>query len=83
MVLSPYGTRVQDEVISLNTPDIINIQGIYESSDTGNPSAPKMILTSITSNSTTTAELVMGERLVGQVSNTVAILAEKNFKFCF
>ena len=73
----PYGTRVQDEVISLNTPDIINVQGIYESSDTGNPSAPKMILTSLTSNSTTTAELVMGERLVGQVSNTVAILAEK------
>ena len=44
----PYGTKVQDEVISLNTPDIVNIHGIYESVDTGNPSAPK-ILTNITS----------------------------------
>ena len=26
----PYGTRVQDDVISLNTPDIIEIHGIYE-----------------------------------------------------
>ena len=40
----PYGTRVQDEVISLNVPDIIEIHGIYESVDTGAPSAPKMIL---------------------------------------
>ena len=29
----PFGTRVQDKVISLNSPDIIEIHGIYESSD--------------------------------------------------
>ena len=29
----PFGTRVQDEVISLNVPDIIDIHGIYETSD--------------------------------------------------
>ena len=73
----PYGTRVQDEVISLNTPDVLNIHGVFESSDTGNPSAPKMILSSLTSESTTTSELLMGEKLVGQVSNAVAIVAEK------
>ena len=30
----PFGTRVEDEVISLNFPDIIEIHGIYESADT-------------------------------------------------
>ena len=29
----PFGTRLQDEIISLNVPDIIEIHGIYETSD--------------------------------------------------
>ena len=73
----PYGTRVQDEIISLNTPDIIDIHGIFESADTGAPSAPKMTLSALTSASTTTEELIIGEEIVGQVSNAVAIVAEK------
>ena len=43
----PYGTRVQDEVISLNHPDIISLYGVFESSDTTDPSAPKLTLTNI------------------------------------
>ena len=73
----PYGTRVQDEIISLNVPDIVKIHGIYESVDTGAASAPKMTLSSLTSASTTTAELIIGELIVGQVTNAVAIVAEK------
>ena len=76
----PYGTRVQDEIISLNVPDIIEIHGVYEASDadTGSTlSAPKVTLTSITSNSTTTAEYIIGEEIVGQTSEAVAIVAEK------
>ena len=73
----PFGTRVQDDVISLNTPDIIDIHGIYESADTGAASAPKMTLSSLTSASTTTAELIIGELVIGQVTNAVAIVAEK------
>ena len=73
----PYGTRVQDDVISLNTPDIVEIHGIYESVDTGAPSAPKMTLTALTSASTTTEELIIGELIVGEVTNAVAIVAEK------
>ena len=73
----PYGTRVQDEIISLNTPDIVEIHGIFESVDTGAPSAPKMILSALTTASTTTAELIIGEQIVGAVSNAVAIVAEK------
>jgi len=73
----PFGTRVQDEVLSLNTPDIIEIHGIYESIDTSNPSAPKVTLSSINSSSSTTTELIIGEVFIGQVSGAVALCAEK------
>jgi hypothetical protein len=73
----PYGTRVQDEIISLNSPDIIEIQGIYESADTSDPSPPKVVLASITSPSSSTSELIIGEEIVGQTSGAIAIVAEK------
>jgi len=73
----PYGTRVQDENISLNTADIIEIHGIYESADTSDPSPPKMVLASLTSSSSTTQELIIGEELVGQTSGAIAIVSEK------
>ena len=38
----PFGTRVEDEVISLNVPDIIEIHGIFESSDVNSPSCPQV-----------------------------------------
>ena len=74
----PYGTRVQDEMISLNVPDIVEIHGIFESADTSNPSAPRMTLAALNSPTTTTSDLVLGELLIGQASGAVAILAEKN-----
>ena len=72
-----YGTRVQDEVISLNNPDIIQVHAIYESSDTSSSSAPQATLTSITGQTSTTSDLVIGEQIVGQSSGAVAICAEK------
>ena len=42
----PYGTRVQDESISLNVPDIVNVYGVYESRTTADPSAPTFVLSS-------------------------------------
>tara|TARA_B100001109_G_scaffold41369_1_gene32690 strand:- start:9145 stop:16611 length:7467 start_codon:yes stop_codon:yes gene_type:complete len=73
----PWGTRVQDEVISLNTPDIIKVHGIFESSTTGDASAPTAVLSSLTSASTTTEEFIVGEQIVGQTSGAIAIVAEK------
>jgi hypothetical protein len=72
-----YGTRVQDANISLNVPDIIEIHGIFESADTSTPSAPKMILSSINGSTGTTSDLLIGEEIVGQTGNTIAIVAEK------
>jgi len=72
-----FGTRVQDKIISLNVPDIIEIHGIFESVDTTVPSAPKMVLSSINGTTNTTSDLIIGEEIVGQNGNTLGIVAEK------
>ena len=78
----PYGTRVEDETISINSPDVIKIHGIYEmatvpSDDNTDPSAPKMILGALTSSTTTTSEFIIGEKVIGQTSGAIGIVAEK------
>jgi len=73
----PYGTRVQDKNISINDADIIEVLAIYESADTSDPSSPKINLASIATQSTTTNELIIGEQLIGQSSDAVAMVAEK------
>ena len=73
----PFGVRVEDEIISLNTPDVIEIHGVFESADTSAPSCPQSVLQSINTSSTTTAELLIGEKFVGQTSGAAAIVAEK------
>ena len=72
----PFGTRVEDETISLNSPDVIEIHGIYESADNEPASAPKTTLLNINSTSTTTDDILIGERITGQTSGSVAIVAE-------
>jgi hypothetical protein len=72
-----FGTRVQDKNISLNVPDIIEIHGIFESADITNPSAPKMVLSSINGPTNTTSDLIIGEEILGQNGITIAIVAEK------
>ena len=75
----PYGTRVEDDTISLRTPDIIGLHGIFETTETeGTPSAPTMDLSSINSATTTTSEYIVGEQIIGQTSNSIAIVAEKS-----
>ena len=73
----PFGTKVQDEEISLNYPDVVTIHGIYESANTSDASCPTVILTAIKSLSTTTAEMIVGERITGQTSGAIGIIAEK------
>ena len=72
-----FGTRAQDKNISLNVPDIIEVHGIFESADTTNPSAPKMVLSSIIGPTNTTSDLIIGEEILGQNGITIAIVAEK------
>ena len=72
----PFGTRVQDEKISLNTPDVLNVLGIFESLSTDDPSAPKMTLSSIDSPAGKTTDLIIGEKIKGVSSGAAAVYAE-------
>ncbi len=72
----PYGTRVQDREISLNVPDIIKVHGIFESLDLLEPSAPKSILSTIISPTSTTSDLIIGELITGRSSGAIAIFCE-------
>ena len=72
----PFGTRVQDKKISLNTPDVINILGIFESLDNNDPSAPKMTILALDNESGKAIDLIIGEKITGLTSDAVAIVAE-------
>ena len=76
----PFGTRVQDNIISLNVPDIIEIHAIYETSDVdlsdANFGAPEMVLTQLNGPTATTGDMTVGELMVGQTSGAVAVFAE-------
>jgi len=73
----PYGTRVEDELISLNVPDILEIHGIYESNGVNDPVAPTMTFSSITSQTSTTQDVLDGEILIGQTSGAIAVCVGK------
>jgi hypothetical protein len=75
--LFPYGTRVQDKEISLNVPDIIRVYGVFESLGISDPSSPQILLSNITSPNSTTADLIIGEQIIGKTSNAIAVVAEK------
>ena len=72
----PYGTRVQDNDISLNVADLITVHGVYESVNTTEPAAPTIVLSGLTGSTGTTSDLVVGEKITGKTTNACAIVAE-------
>ena len=64
-----YGTRVQDEEISLNVADGVRVLAIFESSTTGDPNLPRL---SLINRSTDLTNTVQGELLVGRLSGAAA-----------
>jgi len=73
-----YGTRVQDEEISLNVPDVVKVHAVFESKDTNNPALPKVTLSSINSSTGKTGDLLIGETFVGSDSNFRGIYVSKD-----
>ncbi len=73
----PYGTRVQDENIAINVPDIISLYKVYESVDTSDPSAPTIVFSSLDGPTGRTSDLVIGEQLKGKTSKACAIVGER------
>ena len=72
----PFGTRVEDEVISLNKPDVIEIHGVFESSNSTDASSPNIQFQSMGTPTGTTSDLLSGEILIGQTSGAIALFAE-------
>ena len=72
-----YGTRVQDHHISLNLPDCVEMVGVYESNDNGNPDLPSITLTAYGGPSGNNSDFIIGEKITGLDSDAVALFAER------
>ena len=70
-----YGLRVQDDVISLNVPDVVQVLGIYESSSSDDPSLPRVYLDELNSS---ISNFINGERVIGETSGAVALVASND-----
>ena len=73
----PYGTRVQDDKICLNVPDVVRIYGIYESTNTSDPVLPNVTLQSLDGPTAKTDDLIIGEEFIGAISGARGIYAKK------
>jgi hypothetical protein len=71
----PYGTRVQDQDICLLTPDVTKLYGVFESSSPNSATLPAITLSALNGPTNKTDDLLVGEKLIGSVSKTVAIYA--------
>jgi len=72
---SIYGTRVQDDKISLQTPDVTELVAIFESNDTNEPDVPKLQMINLSSN---ILNSINGEIIYGDSSNARAMLIANN-----
>jgi len=73
-----YGTRVQDEEISLNVPDVMKIYGVYESSNASEAVLPILTFSSINSATGKTGDFLIGETFIGDQSSAIGVYVSKN-----
>ena len=73
----PFGTRVQDEKICLNIPDVVDVYGIFESNDTSDPDLSKMTIGSLDGPTSKTDDLIIGETFTGSLSGAKGLCVEK------
>ena len=66
-----YGTRVEDEEICLNVPDVANILAIYESSNSESPILDKLVFSS-----QSISGAIVGEKIYGSLSEAVGQITD-------
>ena len=69
-----YGTRVEDQEISLNVPDVNKVIAVYESKNTAKPIFDKLTFVSGLNLDT---NAVIGEKITGQESRAVGQIVER------
>jgi len=72
-----YGTRVQDEEISLNVPDVMKVYGILESKNSSEPAFSQIALIAINSSTAKTGDLLIGDRFSGKSSKCNGIYVSR------
>ena len=72
---SIYGTRVQDEEISLNVPDVLRVHAIFESNSAGDPLLPKITLINKSAQLT---NAIQGELVIGDITGATARVVSKS-----
>jgi len=72
---SYYGLRVEDNEISLNYPDVVNVVAIYESLDTNTPIPDKLTFVSGLGLDINT---ILGEKIVGSNSGAIGQLVTRS-----
>jgi hypothetical protein len=85
-----YGTRVQDDEISLNVPDVLRVHAIFESNDTATPTLPQLSLVEISGSllNAIQGDVIVGTetkasaRVISTTASTVnfVYITEKTFK---
>ena len=73
-VSKAFGLRVEDKVISLNTPDVVNVVGVYESVTNAAPVLDKLVFVSGLSLNTAS---IVGEKITGSQSKAVAQITDR------
>ena len=69
-----FGLRVDDKVISLNTPDVVDVVGVYESVTNADPVLDRLVFVSGLSLNTAS---ILGEKVEGSQSGAVAQITSR------
>ena len=69
-----FGLRVEDKVISLNIPDVVNVVGVFESLTTINPVLDRLVFVSGLALNTAS---VLGEKIIGSTSGAIAQITDR------
>ena len=69
-----FGLRVDDKVISLNTPDVVDVIGVYESVTNADPVLDRLVFVSGLSLNTAS---ILGEKVKGSQSGAVAQITSR------
>ena len=69
-----YGLRVEDDEISLNVPDVVNVRAIYESKDTNAPVLDRLIFVS---GLALNASTIIGEQIKGKDSRAIGQIVSR------
>ena len=73
----PFGTRVQDEEISFNYPDVDILYAVYESDNISDPVVPNLVTSLLSGPTNTTDDLVLGELFTGSESGAIGLYFKK------